>query len=145
MSASRKIIVLDSSLVVSAILSPKGTSALALSLAVDKFELASSKETIEELVEVLTRKKFDKYATEYERMERAEVYIQDTMQFHVSITVTDCRDPKDNKFLALARQANAVLIVSGDRQDLLSMNPYHTIKIIGVREFIETYQQYASL
>ena len=36
--------------------------------------------------------------------------------------ITDCRDPKDNAFLALALDGNAMVIVSGD-DDLRASKP----------------------
>ena len=50
-------------------------------------------------------------------------------------TVTDCRDPKDNKFLALAIDAGAKTIVTGDK-DLLVMHPYQGITICTPAEFL---------
>ncbi|BBE51205.1 hypothetical protein OYT1_ch1660 [Ferriphaselus amnicola] len=40
-----------------------------------------------------------------------------------------CRDPRDNKFLALAIVSNADVIVSSD-DDLLSLNPYGNILVL---------------
>jgi predicted nucleic acid-binding protein len=45
------------------------------------------------------------------------------------------------KFLALALETKAIALVSGDKKDLVSMNPFRGIPIIGVREFIETYSK----
>jgi len=145
MSALTNNIVLDSNVIVSAILKPNSISSNALDIAIENFNIVASRESLDELLEVLKRPKFDKYLSHDDRIEDLRDYINITKKIPVRLEVFDCKDPKDNKFLALAREANAVLIVSGDRQDLLSMNPYHGIKIIGVREFIETYQQYAAL
>ena len=41
-----------------------------------------------------------------------------------------------------ALDAGAKLLVSGDKRHLLSMNPYRGIALIGIREFIDTYQSY---
>jgi uncharacterized protein len=40
-----------------------------------------------------------------------------------------CRDPKDNKFLALAGVCEADAIISSD-QDLLALNPWRTIPVM---------------
>lgn len=50
--------------------------------------------------------------------------------------VADCRDPKDDKFLALALEAGADCIVSSD-EDLLVLNPYHGIPVIRPLDFPE--------
>jgi predicted nucleic acid-binding protein len=43
--------------------------------------------------------------------------------------VTDCRDPKDNKYLELALAAGASVIVSSD-DDLLVFDPWRDIRIL---------------
>ncbi len=142
MSASRNTIILDSNLVISAFLSPHGAASQALCIAVENFEIACSRETFDELVDVLKRDKFDRYATKKERAERLKLYAQNAIFSEVFLIVTDCKDTKDNKFLALAVTTKAKALVSGDKKDLISMNPYNGIPIIGLREFIETYNQY---
>jgi putative PIN family toxin of toxin-antitoxin system len=141
MSALRNIVVLDSNLVVSAFLNPRGAAAAALCIAIENFEVVCSKETFAELAEVLQRDKFDRYASKQERLARLQAYAQSVLFYNVPLNVTDCKDPKDNKFLALAVTTHAKALVSGDKKDLVSMNPYLGIPIIGVREFIETYPQ----
>jgi hypothetical protein len=51
------------------------------------------------------------------------------------IEITECRDPKDNKFLELALAGNADCIVTGDK-DLLVLNPFRGIKIISPSDFL---------
>jgi putative PIN family toxin of toxin-antitoxin system len=46
-----------------------------------------------------------------------------------TVTVTDCRDPKDNKYLELALAANAATIVSSD-EDLLVLHPWRGVRIL---------------
>jgi uncharacterized protein len=52
-----------------------------------------------------------------------------------TISVSDCRDPKDNMFLECAIVAQAKIIVSGDN-DLLTLHPYRGIEILNVNEFL---------
>ncbi len=49
--------------------------------------------------------------------------------------VTECRDPTDDKFLELALNGRADLIVSGDR-DLLTLHPLRNIPIITPATFV---------
>ena len=49
--------------------------------------------------------------------------------------LTECRDPKDNKFLELAVSGNATSIVSGDR-DLLVFSPFRAVMILTPQKFI---------
>ena len=142
MTALLNRIVLDSNVIISAILKPRSTASDVLEIAFENFEIVVSKESLDELLEVLKRQKFDKYISLDDRLEDLRDYIHITTKIPVKLEVLDCKDPKDNKFLALALTANASLIVSGDKRDLLSMNPYHGIEIIGVREFIDGYQKY---
>ena len=142
MSALRKTVVLDSNLIVSAFLNPEGAASQAMQIAFDYFDVAASKDTLTELVDVLRRDKFDRYASKEDRATRVMAYAEATKKIQVTHIVTDCSDPKDNKFLALALSSKACVLVSGDKKHLISMNPYQGLPIIGVRKFIETYQRY---
>ena len=53
-------------------------------------------------------------------------------------TVDVCRDPDDNKFLGCAKDADALYIVSGDK-DLLVLEEFENIKIVTAKEFCEQY------
>lgn len=132
-------IVIDTNVLVSALLFPNSEIAKAVNKALIEFNIFLSKETFDEFVEVIQRKKFAKYFAN----RQSEIYdfIEDLTIFafiiDVTHTVTDCQDPKDNKFLEIALSANAIYLVTGDKKDLLSMNPYHGIEIITAREFLE--------
>lgn len=142
MNASRITIVFDTNLIVSAFLSLQGMAAQALLVGIEYFELACSKQVFAELVDVLKRDKFDKYVSKAERGERLAVYAQVVKFYNDCLDIIDCKDPKDNKFLSLALSSGAKLIVSGDKRDLLCMNPYQGIDIIGLRDFVERYKHY---
>jgi predicted nucleic acid-binding protein len=49
--------------------------------------------------------------------------------------ITECRDPKDDKFLELALSGKADVIVTGD-QDPLSMHPWRGIAILSPADFL---------
>jgi putative PIN family toxin of toxin-antitoxin system len=49
--------------------------------------------------------------------------------------VRECRDPKDDKFLELALNGRADLIITGDA-DLLVLNPWRGIEIVTPREYL---------
>lgn len=55
----------------------------------------------------------------------------------VAITerIAACRDPKEHKFLELAVNGHADLIVSGDA-DLLALNPFRGIPIVTPATFV---------
>ena len=56
------------------------------------------------------------------------------------VTITErivaCRDPTDDKFLELAINGHADLIVSGDA-DLLALNPFRQIPIVPPADFVQ--------
>jgi uncharacterized protein len=137
-----KPIVLDTHFIVSAIILPQGVAAQALEIAFEHFVPVFSKATILELATVLSRPKFDLYTESEVRKLLVKDYAEAAKEISVTTEVTDCIDAKDNKFLALALDAGAKLLVSGDKRHLLSMNPYQGIAIIGLREFIDTYQRH---
>lgn len=47
-----------------------------------------------------------------------------------------CRDPRDNKFLALALCRSADALVTGD-DDLLTLNPYRAIPILTPKQYCD--------
>jgi putative PIN family toxin of toxin-antitoxin system len=49
-----------------------------------------------------------------------------------------CRDPDDDKFLGCAKDANALYIVSGDK-DLLVLEKLEKIQIVTAKDFCERY------
>jgi uncharacterized protein len=51
-------------------------------------------------------------------------------------TVRECRDPKDDKYLALAAAGQADVIVSSDIRHLLSMHPWRGIPILSPADFL---------
>ena len=142
MTVLLKPIVLDSNLIVSAILNPEGIATLALEIAVENFEIVITRETILEQADVLSRDKFNRYVPIEVRQMLLKNYAESAKEVAVLEEVTDCKDPKDNKFLALALASHAKLIVSGDKRDLLCMNPYRGVDIIGLRAFVESFQKY---
>lgn len=98
-------------------------------------KLTASEDTYNELTEVFLRPKFEKYALLADRLAFTRE-LQNILVFHEPTeTVTDCRDPKDNKFLELAVAANASCIITGDN-DLLVLHPFRNIPILNATDFI---------
>ena len=46
-----------------------------------------------------------------------------------------CRDPKDNKFLALAAESEAEVLVSSD-EDLLVLDPWQDVRVVRPADFL---------
>jgi uncharacterized protein len=55
----------------------------------------------------------------------------------ITARIHACRDPKDDKFLELAVNGHADLIVSGDA-DLLALNPFREIPIVTPATFVQS-------
>lgn len=91
-------VVFDTSVVVSAVLLPRSVPRQAFDRAQEQGKLLISVATVEELNEVLRRPHFDKYIREAQRLEFLAGLIQEAELVDVTEVVTECRDPKDNKF-----------------------------------------------
>ncbi len=130
--------VIDTNTLLSAVISPDGNSisAKAYHKALENGVIMASDETFAELVDVIFRKRFDKYISDETRFSFLSSFRKAAIWVEITEPVFDCRDPKDNKFLSLAKQAKATLIISGD-EDLLVLNPYHEISILNSRQFLE--------
>lgn len=136
--AETKRIVIDTSLAISAAILPNSISAKAFSLALKNFQPVASDSTLAELVDVIYRPKFNKYLSDEARLEFLTLYAQSTEIVSVTSVITDCIDPKDNQFLALAIDAGASFILSGDPH-LTDMNTYRGIAIVGSKNFLEKF------
>ncbi|HEX5154027.1 MAG TPA: putative toxin-antitoxin system toxin component, PIN family [Parafilimonas sp.] len=131
-----ELLVFDTNSLVSASLIGGTTTAQALNKAIILGKLIFSDATMDELVEVLFRKKFDKYfLNNEERLGFIQRISSNTIFFSPTEVITDCRDPKDNKFLELAVTANASCIITGDK-DLLELNPFRGILILNAADFL---------
>ena len=131
--------VIDTNTLISGSLFANSTTSLAIDKALEIGDFYFSNETFEEFISVLFRPKFDKYFTDenhkwliIDRFERFAKFK------NPEIVITDCRDPKDNKFLELAWTINADCIITGD-EDLLILNPYKKILILNSSQFIEKF------
>jgi len=131
--------VLDTNSLISAALIASSVNIKALDKALDKGKIAISKETFDELVEVLFRKKFDKYfLDENERWSIINRLELNATLFSPDISLVACRDPRDNKFLELAIFASASCIITGDN-DLLVLHPFRKISILNAFDYINNF------
>ena len=89
-----------------------------------------------ELADVLARPKFDPYLTIAERQEFLRVLGRIAEMVPIVYTVHACRDPRDDKFLDLAVNGEADLIVTGDR-DLLVLQTFRDIPVITPAQYLE--------
>ncbi len=104
-----------------------------------QFILITSPFILEEITEVLNRKKIIK-RTYMKTHERKQFMVEIT---NISVIVSGKipvevikDDPDDDKFIAAALEGNADFIVSGDKH-LLNLKEYHEIKILSPRELVK--------
>ena len=128
-------IVIDTNTVISAMLFPNSIVGKALLKATNSFQIVLSRPVWEEFYHVCTRPKFDKYMDEFDRIFFVNSLRQQAIFIEPTEIITDCRDPKDNKFLELAIASNAPFIVTGDA-DLLVLNPYRGVTILKSGDFL---------
>lgn len=131
--------VFDTNSLISAALTPQSTNRRALDKALQLGELAISEAGLDELTEVLFRKKFDRYFLhDEERWTIVRKIEQGSAVYVPTIQITDCRDPKDNKFLELAVTAQADCLITGDA-DLLVLHPFRLIPILNAGDFLTVF------
>jgi len=128
-------IVIDTGVLVSAAIRPQSVPALALERALLHYDVCASPETFVELQEVLSRSKFDRYASPEMRQAFVTGLLQHLRMVEVTQLVTDCSDPKDDKFLALALAVSAEMIVASDPH-LTQMHPWRAIPILPPAAFL---------
>lgn len=131
-----KRVVLDTSTLVSAALRVNSLPSRALQKALRECELCASEATLQELALVLSRSKFDCYLARAERERFVELIRTYSVVWTVSEEVRDCRDPQDDKFLALALACEADRLVSSD-DDLLTLTPYRGIPVLTPKAFCD--------
>ena len=134
MPAERRF-VFDTNVIVSALLLKRSIVRQACDKAFEQGKMLVSQAIVEELNEVLRRKGIDKYVTEDERTEFITALVREATLAEITDTVTECRDPKDDKFLELAVSGTATCIVSGD-DDLLVLHPFRGIPVLTPRQFL---------
>jgi len=132
-------VVIDTNVAVSAVLLPRSVPRRAFDRALEHGIVLISSATVAELHDVLRRPHFDKYLHEEERLAFLATLMREAELVMVTDVVTACRDPKDNKFLALALSGKATHIVSGD-EDLLVLHPFRGVLILTPQAFLAPWE-----
>jgi putative PIN family toxin of toxin-antitoxin system len=84
--------------------------------------LLVSEATLNELADVLSRSKFDRYVSIDDRQQFLRLLARVAEIVPITYRIAACRDSRDDIFLELAVNGQADLIVTGDR-DLLVLSP----------------------
>jgi len=120
-------LVYDTNIIISALLFEGSKPAKAFDIGINQGAILFSSSTVTELEEVLLRNKFDQYISHEECKQFLTSFILDSTPVEINETISECRDPQDNKFLELAVCGKAAFIISGD-EDLLVLNPFRNIQ-----------------
>ena len=134
MSYARERVVFDTSSLVPACLNPNRESANIFRRAILEHDVFCSAATFNELASVLTREKFNAWRPLEHRLIWLGLFRKSVIFIEPTTPVTECRDPKDDQFLALAISAEAKALVSSDVH-LLEMHPFRDIQILQLTDF----------
>ena len=133
---ARERIVADTNCLVSRLLLPSSVPGYAVRKAVDSGLLLVSEATMNELADVLCRRKFDRYITIADRQQFLRLLGRVAEFVRTVYPVRECRDPKDDKFLEVALNGKADLILTGDT-DLLALHPWQGMPILPPARYLK--------
>jgi putative PIN family toxin of toxin-antitoxin system len=128
-------VVVDTNVFVSAALRTKSSPALAVYLAERRRILLKSTATEQELLQVVARPQLA-HLISPPFLDWLSGMLAAAELVTITERVTECRDPKDNKFLELALNGGADVIISGDH-DLLALSPFREVPIIKPAAFVQ--------
>ena len=138
-------VVLDTNVLISAIISSKGSPAKILDLWREgAFDLVFSEETLQELINVLSRRKMlritgineDELNRLVSYLRNSSIVVDSSEDIAIAI-----EDPDDTKFISCAVQAGAKYIVSGDHH-LLDVEKFEGTAIVTPAEFLRTFASF---
>jgi len=128
-------VVIDTNVLISRLLLPESIPGRAARHAINSGALLVSDDTLNELADVLARPKLDHY---FALETRQQFFLElELIAELVPIVqrIRACRDPKDDKFLELAVNGGAELILTGDR-DLLVLHPFRGVTIQSPADYL---------
>lgn len=128
-------LVFDTNTLISGLLLPDSQPALAVKKGLHEGKIIVSGSTLNELAEVISRAKFNRYVSLENRKEYFRYFGRVVEKIEVIRKIKSCRDPKDNKFLEVAINGQAKIIITGDK-DLLILHPYQSIQIITPTQYL---------
>ncbi|GAB6044342.1 putative toxin-antitoxin system toxin component, PIN family [Endothiovibrio diazotrophicus] len=130
--------VVDTNILISVALAADSVPAMAFERVIQLGAVVYSEATFKEFCQTLNKPKLAKRIGDLSRTFLIDLFIEEFVQIHPTETVTDCRDPKDNKFLELAVAGGASALITGD-QDLLALHPFRGIPILTPADFLAQY------
>ncbi len=127
--------VLDTNVLVSAIISDGNARALLKKSIANKYRLVTSSLILEELASVLCRPKFKTSREETNRIIDALKRTADVVDVKSKIQAVK-EDPKDDMIIETALDGEAQIIVTGDSH-LLALKNFRAIKIVTIKEMLD--------
>ena len=128
-------IVVDTNALISRLLLPRSIPGKAVHKATDTGQLLVSEATLAELADVLARPKFAPYVSIQDRQQFIRLLGRVCKMVPITHMIRACRDVKDDKFLELAVNGGAGVIITGDK-DLLALNPFRKIAIVTPAQYL---------
>jgi putative PIN family toxin of toxin-antitoxin system len=128
-------VVIDASVIVGAALKNDSTPMRALLAVLEHHSIVLSTTVFTEISEVLGRQKFAAAVTPERRQEILALLTTAATWIEPDLTVTDCVDPDDNKYLERAIASGATVVVSSDRH-LLQMHPWRGVAMLRPAEYL---------
>jgi uncharacterized protein len=128
-------VVVDTNVFVSRLLRFDSVPGRAAEKAIHTDALLVSQATMSELADVLAQAKFDRYVTIEQRLQFIRLIAQTAKFVPIIHPIRECRDPKDDKFLEVALNGRADVIITGD-VDLLAMHPWREVAIVTPANYI---------
>jgi len=132
---TRQLVVVDTNVLVSRLLLAESIPGQAVHAARRTGSLLVSEATMNELVEVLARRKLDRYVSLEQRKQFLRHLSRIAELVPIIRVVRECRDAEDDKFLEVALNGRADVIVTGDR-DLLALHPWREIPILSPGDYL---------
>jgi putative PIN family toxin of toxin-antitoxin system len=135
---SQPVYVIDANILVSAIVFKSAQPTAAIRKALNNGIFAISESIADEFKTTLLKSKFDPFISLTDRIASLNALMLASKSIVPSISITVCRDPKDNKFLELAVAAGASAIITGDK-DLLVLHPFENVPILSPADFLQLF------
>jgi putative PIN family toxin of toxin-antitoxin system len=129
-------VILDTNVLISRLLLPESVAGRAVRRVLDRVPPLVSEPTLGELAQTLSKPKFDRYVSIKDRRRFFELFARVAEWVTVTSTIRVCRDARDNKFLELAVDGEATLLVTGDK-DLLALAPFRNTTILSPAAMLE--------
>ena len=132
---TRRRAVIDTNVFIAALIKPGGTAAEAVARAMNELTVIGSTETIAELERKLSTAKLKRYIQPEDAAAFLDELRANTLTLESPQSIQASRDPKDDKFIALAAASEADFLVTGDK-DLLVLGSYRTTAIVTPSQFL---------